>query len=75
MYHRREGKIWKEFDDLICASRYMIMDLRYATRVKKPAGFINGYPISEEIEHMEKPIEYHPYSREIARNVGGKNRR
>lgn len=47
MYHRREGKIWKEFDDLMAASRYLIMDLRYATRIKKPQGTINGYPIDE----------------------------
>lgn len=45
MYHRREGKIWKEFDDIICSVRYLIMNLRYAVRVNRPHGMINGYPI------------------------------
>lgn len=35
MYHRDEGKIVKEDDDLICASRYALMMLRYA-RVVQP---------------------------------------
>jgi len=30
MYHRKEGKIVKEHDDLLCASRYALMMLRYA---------------------------------------------
>jgi hypothetical protein len=31
LYHRRDGKIFKENDDLLCAIRYGIMMLRYAT--------------------------------------------
>ncbi len=31
MYHREEGKIVKEVDDLICATRYAMMMLRHAT--------------------------------------------
>ena len=30
MYHRKDGKIVKEFDDLLCASRYALMMLRHA---------------------------------------------
>ncbi len=30
-YHRKDGKVVKEFDDLISASRYGLMDLRFAT--------------------------------------------
>jgi phage terminase large subunit-like protein len=36
MYHRKDGKIVKEFDDLISATRYAIMMLRYAIPVPKP---------------------------------------
>ncbi len=30
LYHRKEGKVFKEFDDLLSATRYSIMDLRFA---------------------------------------------
>ena len=30
LYHRKDGKVVKEFDDLLCATRYLIMMLRYA---------------------------------------------
>jgi hypothetical protein len=35
MYHRRDGKIWKEFDDLMSATRYAVMCLRFAARVQR----------------------------------------
>lgn len=35
LYHRKDGKIVKEYDDLISATRYLMMMLRYA--VTKPA--------------------------------------
>lgn len=45
LYHRKDGKIIKEYDDLLCASRYAMMMLRYAKGVvekayvaKKPQG-------------------------------------
>ena len=31
LYHRRDGKIFKENDDLLCAIRYGIMSLRFAS--------------------------------------------
>ncbi len=31
MYHRKDGKIVKEVDDLLCATRYLLMMLRHAT--------------------------------------------
>lgn len=34
VYHRKDGKVVKEFDDLLSASRYALMDLRYATNSK-----------------------------------------
>jgi hypothetical protein len=34
LYHRKEGKVVKENDDLMAATRYAIMMLRYATCVK-----------------------------------------
>jgi hypothetical protein len=30
LYHRKDGKVFKEFDDLLSATRYAIMDLRCA---------------------------------------------
>jgi phage terminase large subunit-like protein len=38
LYHRKEGKVVKEFDDLMAATRYAIMMLRYATTeaIKRP---------------------------------------
>ena len=30
LYHREDGKVFKEFDDLMCATRYGLMMLRYA---------------------------------------------
>jgi phage terminase large subunit-like protein len=42
MYHRDEGKIVKEDDDLLCASRYALMMLRYSRIVqdeRHPFGF------------------------------------
>jgi Terminase RNaseH-like domain len=30
LYHRKDGKVVKEYDDLLCASRYALMMLRFA---------------------------------------------
>src|SRR5262245_26549211 len=30
LYHRRDGKVWKEGDDLMSATRYALMMLRHA---------------------------------------------
>jgi hypothetical protein len=31
LYHRKDGKVVKEGDDLLCATRYAIMMLRFAS--------------------------------------------
>ena len=31
LYHRKDGKVVKEGDDLLCATRYALMSLRYAS--------------------------------------------
>jgi hypothetical protein len=31
LYHRRDGKVFKEGDDLLCAVRYAVMMLRFAS--------------------------------------------
>jgi len=36
LYHRKDGKVVKEFDDLMAATRYGIMSLRFARIVNKP---------------------------------------
>jgi len=35
LYHRKDGRVVKEFDDLLCATRYGVMTLRHA---RLPAG-------------------------------------
>jgi hypothetical protein len=39
LYHRRDGKVYKERDDIMSATRYAIMMLRYA-RVANPKPFV-----------------------------------
>jgi len=34
LYHRKDGKVVKEYDDLMAATRYGIMSLRYAIETK-----------------------------------------
>jgi hypothetical protein len=34
LYHREDGKVFKEFDDLMCATRYALMMLRFAQTVR-----------------------------------------
>lgn len=34
LYHRKDGKIVKEFDDILCAVRYALMNLRFAAPLK-----------------------------------------
>lgn len=73
MYHRREGKIWKEYDDLMAASRYLTMSLRFAARVNRPRGMRGDYAIAD----METPTDgynkkdYHPIFSAIE-EMGGK---
>jgi phage terminase large subunit-like protein len=39
LYHRREGKVFAEGDDLLCAVRYALMMLRYARTSTSAANF------------------------------------
>ena len=41
MYHRKDGKIVKEMDDLLSATRYALMMKRHAITKPKPQGEIN----------------------------------
>ena len=34
LYHRKDGKIVKEFDDILCAVRYALMCIRFAAPIK-----------------------------------------
>src|SRR5262249_44104029 len=46
LYHRRDGRVWKEGDDLMSATRYALMMLRHAqteTDARAFSGVIN-YP-------------------------------
>ena len=39
IYHRKDGKVVKEYDDLMSATRYGIMMLRYARSVQEISRF------------------------------------
>jgi hypothetical protein len=39
LYHRKDGKVVAEYDDLICATRYAIMSLRHASTARSYANF------------------------------------
>jgi hypothetical protein len=39
LYHRKDGKVVKEHDDLLCASRYALMMKRFATTAKARRDF------------------------------------
>jgi len=34
LYHRKDGKVVKEGDDLMCATRYALMMLRFAQTIR-----------------------------------------
>jgi phage terminase large subunit-like protein len=69
LYHRKDGKVVKEYDDLLACTRYAIMMLRSAARVRKAGGMINGYPIEEDNARGMHQVEYNPLSREICRKL------
>lgn len=72
LYHRKEGKIFKEYEDLLAASRYLLMSLRYAARVRAVSGTINGWPISEsDLSPQHKhTYKFNAYDRAAVRQVG-----
>jgi hypothetical protein len=39
LYHRKDGKVVKQGDDLMAATRYAIMSLRYAATTKSYHNF------------------------------------
>ena len=39
LYHRKDGKVVKEGDDLMCATRYALMMLRHAQTIKSYKDF------------------------------------
>jgi hypothetical protein len=39
LYHRKDGKVVKEYDDLLCASRYALMMKRHASTAKARRDF------------------------------------
>ena len=45
LYHRKDGKVVKEGDDLMCATRYGIMSLRFANT-------------KAAYDRFRRPIEY-----------------
>jgi phage terminase large subunit-like protein len=47
LYHRKDGKVVKEYDDLLCASRYALMMKRHASTAKARRDFYRKleYPV------------------------------
>lgn len=64
LYHRKDGKIVKEYDDAICAVRYAMMCLRFATPLRKSKTSQNG-------QHSSR---YDPLDREYVSHDLGANR-
>jgi phage terminase large subunit-like protein len=42
LYHRTDGKVVKEYDDILCATRYALMCIRFATFIYKPKEYVNN---------------------------------
>ena len=42
LYHRKEGKVVKEFDDILSSVRAAVMMLRYAQPIRPPASMVSG---------------------------------
>ncbi len=72
-YYRNDGKIIKVDEDCICALRYSAaMCLRFARRVNKPRGTINGYPISEEQDMLvQRQEQYNPLGHSYINQILG----
>jgi len=52
LYHRKDGRVVKENDDLLCATRYAIMMLRHA---RTPEAYNNFHRKIEMPEGMGPP--------------------
>lgn len=46
MYHRKDGKVVKEYDDILAATRYCCVSIRYATFLFKPSAQMTGSHVS-----------------------------
>jgi Terminase RNaseH-like domain len=44
LYHRKDGKVFKEHDDLMAATRYAVMMLRYAQTLEPPPPYVPPQP-------------------------------
>jgi phage terminase large subunit-like protein len=44
LYHRKDGKVFKEHDDLMAATRYAVMMLREAKTLEEPPPFVRPQP-------------------------------
>lgn len=42
LYHRKDGKVVKEYDDVLCSVRHALMMIRYAAPIRPPASGPNG---------------------------------
>jgi hypothetical protein len=55
LYHRKDGKVVKEGDDLMSATRYAIMMLRFATCVNDPNKLrIGSYAVRQHIRTLKQ---------------------
>jgi hypothetical protein len=45
MYHRKDGKIVKLMDDILSASRYALMMIRFAVVAKRAVVDLENYPV------------------------------
>lgn len=55
LYHRKDGKVVKEFDDLMAATRYALMGLRYAGPLRP--GLDNNVSKLIQLQKCNKPFD------------------
>lgn len=73
-YYRDEGKIIKKDEDTICAMRYSVMCLRFATRVHQGGQSSRGYPANWDNNGGDSynRKDYHPIFSCIEEMTGGR---
>lgn len=67
LYHRSEGKVVKQYDDILCATRYAIMCIRFAMFIFKP----KDIGVNNNNEYMYDACNLDRFKKEIE-SGGGK---
>ncbi len=69
LYHRKDGKIVAEYEDIISAVRYAIMCIRYATPINPPASMSSNSQSNFKSEYNPLSMSY------VKRMLGERNKK